>query len=108
MPDEPPAELVDLLSRLHLGTAEEVQSACGVARRLAGDLPLLDCVWIDALVQQRLLTHYQASEIRAGRGERLLVGPYLIQKLLQRLEFADCFAAVEVESKRVINLLVAS
>jgi eukaryotic-like serine/threonine-protein kinase len=106
MREEATAELVDLLARLHLATRDQVQSVRGRARRLAGDLPLFDSVWIDALVQAKLLTPYQASEINAGRGERLRVGPFVIHRLLQRLGYADCFVAVEGESKGVVHLVV--
>ncbi len=71
-------------------------------------MPLFDAVWVDALVQASLLTPYQASEINAGRGERLLVGPFVIQRRLQRLGYADWFVATNVETKKVVHLVVAS
>ena len=84
---------------------------------MAGDLPLFDSVWIDALVQSRLLTPYQAAEINSGRGERLLVGQYVIRHALADLGYARSFAAIELrnvqdESKhqagRHVNLVVKS
>ena len=84
---------------------------------MAGDLPLFDSVWIDALVQSRLLTPYQAAEINSGRGERLLVGQYVIRHALADLGYAQSFAAIELrnvqdESKhqagRHVNLVVKS
>ncbi|HZZ28104.1 MAG TPA: hypothetical protein VFE46_08885 [Pirellulales bacterium] len=93
MREKPSAALTDLLARLHLATPEQVQAMHGRARHLARDLPLFDSVWIDALAQARLLTPYQSAEINAGRGEQLLVGPYVLQRRIQRLDGAECFLA---------------
>src|SRR3954466_4940285 len=107
MRDDPPAELTDLLARLHLATIDQVRSVRRRARRLAGELPLYDAIWIDALVQAKLLTPFQANEIAAGRGEKLSVGPFVILRRLQRLGFADCFLATEVDSKRAVHLVTS-
>ena len=96
MRDQPPEDLVALLERLHLATRAQVQSVAPRARKLACELPLFNSVWIDALAQARLLMPYQAAEINAGRGEQLLVGPYLIQKLVQQLDYANCYLAKKV------------
>ncbi len=65
---------------------------------MARDLPLFDSVWIDALAQARLLTPFQAREINAGRGEQLLVGPYVLRRRVQYLGPADCFLAAEIDT----------
>ena len=96
MRDDPPPDLAELLARLHLATAEQVAAAGGYARRMAGDLPLFVSVWIDALLQSRLLTPYQAAEINAGRGQQLLVGPYVIRHALGNLGYAQSFTAWEI------------
>src|SRR5207247_126407 len=83
----------------NLATPEVVRSTSGRVRRLARDLPRFESVWIDALAQARLLTPYQASEITAGRGHQLLVGPYVIERAIDRLGYADAFIAVEKNSK---------
>jgi len=115
MPDIPSSELGELLNRLHLATPMQLRAVTRRARRLAGELPLFDSVWIDALAQARLLTPYQATQINAGRGEQLLVGPYVIRRLIQRLGYADCFLAIQAVSEerkskkreQPIHLLVA-
>jgi hypothetical protein len=114
MPDTPSPELGELLNRLYLATPKQLRAVARRARRLAGEVPLLDSVWIDALAQARLLTPYQAAEINAGRGEQLLVGPYVTGRLIQRLGYADCFLAREAASEdqrkktpQSIHLLVA-
>jgi eukaryotic-like serine/threonine-protein kinase len=115
MRDEPPPELADLLARLHLATAEQVAAAGRYARRMAGDLPLFDSVWIDAFLQSRLLTPNQAAEINAGRGQQLLVGPYVIRHTLGNLGYAQSFTAWEIhhheteptpKSRRNVQLVV--
>src|SRR6476620_4422179 len=103
MRESPPSHLVDLLGRLHLATPKQLHAVSRRARRLAGELPLFDSIWIDALVQARLLTPFQAAEINAGRGEQLLVGPYVIRRKIQRLGYADCFLAVEAVSDEQKN-----
>ncbi|HTQ39620.1 MAG TPA: hypothetical protein VMJ32_11360 [Pirellulales bacterium] len=97
MREEPPAALTDLLARLHLATPQQVAEVRGRARKLSRDLPLFDSVWIDALAQARLLTPYQAAEINAGRGEQLRVGPYVLRRRIQRLDFAECFLATTTD-----------
>src|SRR5215467_9439290 len=98
MADEPSVALTDLLSKLRLATPEQVRAVRVRARRLARDLPLFDSVWIDALAQARLLTPFQAREINAGRGEQLLVGPYVLRRRVQHLGHADCFLAMEIDT----------
>jgi eukaryotic-like serine/threonine-protein kinase len=115
MADEPPIALVDLLAKLHVATPEQVREVQGRARRLARDLPLFDSVWIDALAQVRLLTPFQAGEINAGRGEQLLVGPYVLRRRMQRTGYADSFLAAAIDgevktkkkSKPIVQLVVA-
>ena len=63
------------------------------ARRLARGLPLFESVWIDALAQARVLTAFQASEINARRGELLRVGPYVLDRPLGSLQYAQSYAA---------------
>jgi eukaryotic-like serine/threonine-protein kinase len=97
--DRPSESLIELLARLRLATPGQVESQAADVRRLAGDLPLLDVVWLDSLVQARLITPYQASEINAGRGEGLAVGPYVLVRPLAALGYADSFEGRHLESQ---------
>ena len=83
-------------------------ATCRRCAGLAGDLPLFDSLWIDALAQSRLLTGYQAAECNAGRGDRLTVGPFLLVRPLESLGFADCYHARQIESDERVRLYLVS
>ncbi|HVX10886.1 MAG TPA: protein kinase [Pirellulales bacterium] len=108
MKDSPPAALVDLLAGLGLARGGELRGVAGRARRLAGGLPQFDSVWIDALVQARLLTPWQAVELNAGRGAALKAGPFVIFDRLATLGYATLFRAREIEGERFVRLAIAS
>lgn len=107
MRHEPPRELIERLERLDLATAEQVRQVHRRAASLARHLPLFESVWIDALVQTRLLTAYQASELNAGRGEQLAVGPYLLCQPLDALGYATCYLARPRGARQWVHLTVA-
>ena len=104
MRGEPSQNLVELLTRLKLATAEQLQSVTARVRRLAGNLPDFESIWVDALAQARILSPMQAAEINAGRGESLLQGPYVLTKPLASPHYAACFAARHVETERTVRL----
>ena len=101
MREDPPAELVELLERLRLASAADVRGVYDRVRRLAGDLPLFQTVWVDALAQARKITPYQAAEIHGGRGAELAVGPFVICRRQQSLGYATANLAQDVGSSRV-------
>jgi serine/threonine protein kinase len=104
MRGEPPARLVSLLERLRIASATEIDQVAPRVRRLAGELPDFESVWVDALQQARVLTPLQAAEINAGRGEALVCGPYVIGSRLASPHFAECFAATHLETARRVRL----
>ncbi len=108
MREDPPAELVELLARLQLADAAAIRAAHSRARQLAGSMPLLASVWVDALAQARAITPFQAAEINAGRGEQLAVGPYRLMQHPRRLGYVDCYRARQVETGRIVDLHVAN
>lgn len=83
MLEPPSAPLLTLLRELRLCTATDLRRCRGRVRRLATDLPAFDSVWIDALVQLRRLTPFQAQVLESPHPERLRVGPCV---LVDRLE----------------------
>lgn len=75
---EPPShDLVRQLTELQLCHPSDLRRARGRVRRLAADLPTFDSVWIDSLVQLRLLTPYQARQFEEGHGDQLRIGSYV-------------------------------
>ena len=77
-------DLVRRLTELQLCRPQDFLRAKGLVRRLAYDLPAFDSVWIDALVQLRRLTPYQARVLEEGTASELRVGPYVILDALGR------------------------
>jgi len=106
MPDQPSPELQERLARLLLASPADIERAEPRVRRMAGELPRFDCIWLDSLAQLGVITALQASELRAGRGAGLLVGPYVLQKRLPGPAYARCYSAQELESQRPVRLLV--
>ncbi len=104
MPPQAPANLVQLLGRLRLGTPAQISTVGRRAVRLAGDLPDFESVWVDALAQERMLTPWQAAEINAGRGDGLLHGPFRVSDRIAGPHFAQCFAATHLDSGRTVRL----
>ena len=79
MREEAPGELIEMLSRLQLATADQVAEVYPQVQKLARNLPLFQSVWVDALLRAGRLTRFQAAEINAGRGNGL-------KNMRQRLE----------------------
>ncbi len=108
MRPRPPKALVDLLERLGLATARQVQGMAGRVRRLAAGLPLFESVWVDALAQARVLTPFQAAEINAGRGLGLKVGPYVICDPDGPPSYAAFFRARHCDSRESVRMALAT
>jgi serine/threonine-protein kinase len=107
VPHQPPDNLIELLERLSLATRQQVEEAAWRVRRLAGELPLFESVWVDALSQARVLTPFQAAEINAGRGEGLRLGPYVMQRGLASNGLGHWFVARHVGNGALVRLMRA-
>ncbi|MBX9790605.1 MAG: protein kinase [Pirellulales bacterium] len=105
MRNEPPIALVDLLARLGIASESQVRSVSARARRLARGLPLFESVWLDALVQARHLSLFQANEIAAGRGEALHIGSALVVERLATLGPWSEYRGRAIESGRAVRIL---
>lgn len=92
-PALPSDDLVRGLTELQLCRLRDFQQARGLVRRLARDLPPFDSVWIDALVQLRRLTPYQARVLEEGTATELRVGSFVILDELGRGPHARTFLA---------------
>lgn len=76
---EPPSqELVRQLTELQLCHPSDLRRARSRVKRLAYDLPAFDSVWIDSLVQLRLLTPYQARRLEEGQADQLRIGTLVV------------------------------
>ncbi len=104
MRELPSKQLLELLARLGLLTPAQVRSVARRVRKLAGDLPRFDLVWVDALAQSRLLTAYQAREINAGRGGQLAVGPYVVRDRLPSIGYAEIYLARASKQQRRFDI----
>lgn len=74
----PSNELADQLNRLRLCTPAQLAGCESIVRRLCHDLPDFDSVWLDALVQRRVLSPFQAEVLQSARPEDLRVGRYVV------------------------------
>ncbi len=74
-----PAELARRLIALGLCSERDFRRSRKMVKRLSRDLPPFESVWVDALVQKRSITPYQAEQIAAGQEALLRVGPYLLR-----------------------------
>ncbi len=104
MREEAPGGLVSLLEHLQLADRSQIEHVAPRVRRLAGELPDFDSVWVDALLQARILSPFQAEQINAGRGESLVCGPYVLARRLPSPHYAECFEARHLETGRAVRL----
>ena len=72
------SELQIGLQSLQLASERDLQSCRGRVRRLASGLPAFDSVWIDALVEQKLLTPFQAHYFEEKRWSELEVNSEIV------------------------------
>ncbi len=95
----PSPQLTDLLKRLNLCTPADLRACQPRVRRLVRDLPAFDSVWIDALVQLRRLTPYQAQVLLSEDPERLNAGPCVLVDKLGHHDSGHTFLARRRESE---------
>ncbi len=106
MANHPPPHLIELLERTGLATRAQVHQQARRVARLARGLPCFDSLWLDALVQARCLTPYQAAEIGAGRAEELRVGPFVCCRPLVWPQYVRAFQARRVSDGRAALLVI--
>ncbi|MGA2035755.1 MAG: protein kinase [Thermoguttaceae bacterium] len=104
MREPPPTSLVETLERAGLATLPQIRRAAVYVHRLAKELPPFESVWVDALAQARLLTPLQASWLNLGQGERLRVGPYLLEHAVRVCDFVPCYRARRSDSGEIVRL----
>lgn len=107
---EPPSEsLQQLLAECGLCRPGELKKCRGRVRRLVHDLPAFDSVWIDALLQARVVTGFQAQVLASPDPGRLRVGPCVLVDRLGGGRWSEtCVAEVigQHGERRVLKRLV--
>ena len=78
MHKDPPDHLVTQLDELGLCNPRQFRAVQGRVRRLTRDLPAFDRVWLDALVQARRITPFQADRFSDEKGPGIKVGSYVL------------------------------
>ena len=80
----PSDRLVEILTDQKLCSKAELMHCEPYVRRLCHDLPDFDSVWLDALVQQRFLTAWQADHLQTDAADAITIGRYQRQRALGR------------------------
>ncbi|MBC7967555.1 MAG: protein kinase [Fuerstia sp.] len=80
----PSDRLSKTLTDQNLCTRAELVLCEPHVRRLCHDLPDFDSVWLDALVQQRFLTAWQADQLQSDQADSVVVGRFQRQRALGR------------------------
>ncbi len=83
----PPQKLEDLLIRLEVCSSADLSRAGRIVHSLCRDLPDFDSVWLDALVQSRVITPWQAEQLQGEQPDVVRCGEYLLRQPLGRTTF---------------------
>lgn len=78
---------MQLLTSLQLATERDIAACDRIVERLSQNLPDFDSVWIDALVQRRIITPWQADCLNSPDPDQLRVGAFLKTVALGRHTF---------------------
>lgn len=108
MLEPPSAPLLALLRELRLCSTTDLRRCRGRVRRMATDLPAFDSVWIDALVQLRRLTPFQAQVLESPHPERLRVGPCVLAERLESNFAGATYLARSIATRQARTLKVVT
>ncbi len=94
-------QLQQILLGQHLCSARDLRRCRGRVKRLSGDLPAFDSIWLDALVQAQKLTAFQSQAIETAQLDQLRIGPSVV---LDRIGgcVSETFLARDVSSSSLI------
>lgn len=94
-------QLQQILLGLHLCSPRDLRRCRTRVKRLSGDLPAFDSIWLDALVQSQKLTAFQAQAIETSQTDQLRIGPSVV---LDRIGgcVSETFLARDVASASLI------
>lgn len=99
---QPSERLMGLISAQLPWLREWLPHCEPLVRRLAGDLPDFDTVWLDAFVQQRLITPWQADQLQREPPGPLKIGQFTLVEARGRHSFA-AVSAEQVPRQVVIT-----
>jgi eukaryotic-like serine/threonine-protein kinase len=106
---EPPSSrLQQNLTALNLCRRSDLRRCRRRVRQLARDLPAFDSVWIDALLQDRKLTPFQARLLESPHTGRLSVGPCVLVDQLGSGPHGETFLASVGNTKQRCVLKLVS
>lgn len=80
----PSDRLTKIFTEQNLCTKAELVLCEPYVRRLCHDLPDFDSVWLDALVQLRFLTAWQADQLQTDEAASVVIGRFQRQRALGR------------------------
>ncbi|MEZ6061830.1 MAG: protein kinase [Planctomycetaceae bacterium] len=83
----PSDNLIRQLTEWRLCSRQDIDACEPIVRRLCHDLPDFDSVWLDALVQRRILTPWQASTLQSARADRVRQGDFVLLEPLGTATF---------------------
>ncbi len=95
--ESPSKQLQKLLFDLKLCSVNDLRRCRRRVRRLVHDLPAFDSIWIDALVQARKLTSFQAKILESKHPKDIRVGPCLLVNRLGTGLSAATFLARRID-----------
>ncbi|MEX2285511.1 MAG: serine/threonine-protein kinase [Planctomycetaceae bacterium] len=109
MIEPPSSQLVQTLLGLKLCSATDIRRCRRRVKRLARDLPAFDTIWIDALLQARRLTPFQAGLLDSSNPQQICVGPCVLVDRLGGRSGAHTFLARQrVGNERCVLKLIES
>ncbi|QDT56600.1 Serine/threonine-protein kinase PrkC [Caulifigura coniformis] len=95
--DWPSRELSQCLAEWRLCTPQDLQRCRGAVCKFVRDLPSFDSVWIDVLLQNHLLTPYQARILDSSTPDRLALAGHVIQDCLEENAWRGVYRARSLE-----------
>lgn len=99
---EPPSpQLLRLLIESRVCTARDLRACRRHVRRLTRDLPAFDSVWLDALVQTRKLTPFQAKLLGSTQPQKAVAGDLVLVNRLGSGPFGDTYLARHPDHPKV-------
>ncbi|TWT61860.1 protein kinase domain-containing protein [Rubinisphaera italica] len=99
MYDPPSRELIARLEQYTTCREQDVLGCRSIVHALSRDLPAFDSTWLDALVQRRKLTSFQAEALANHQEHLLRVGSYFVVDLINNDHVQKRYLAQSVDKR---------